>query len=46
LYLVNPSSVDLLFTDPTGIKLLAYAAASVLLGHFVIRWMVRKETAL
>jgi len=46
LYLVNPSSIDLLFTDPTGIKLLAYAAGSVLLGHFVIRWMVRKETAL
>jgi tight adherence protein B len=46
LYLANPQSVDLLFTDPTGIRLLAYAVGSVLLGHFVIRWMVRKETAL
>lgn len=46
LYLINPRSVDLLFTDPTGNKLLAYAAGSVLLGHFVIRWMIRRETAL
>ena len=46
LYMANPQSVDLLFRDPTGIKLLAYAAGSVLLGHFVIRWMIRKETAL
>ena len=32
LYLISPVTVDLLFTDPTGRKLLAYAAASVLLG--------------
>jgi tight adherence protein B len=46
LYAINPQSVDLLLYDPTGNKLLAYAAASVLVGHFVIRWMIRRETAL
>jgi tight adherence protein B len=46
LYWINPESVDLLFYDPTGNKLLAYAVASVLAGHFVIRWMIRRETAL
>jgi len=46
LYSINPQSVDLLFTDPTGNKLLAYAIASVLVGHFVIRWMIRRETTL
>jgi tight adherence protein B len=46
LYLLNPQSIDLLFTDPTGNVLLAYAIGSVLLGHFVIKWMIRKETAL
>ena len=46
LYAVNPSSIDLLFTDPTGQKLLAYAIGSVLIGQLVIRWMIRRETAL
>ena len=46
LYAANPHNVDLLFTDPTGNKLLAYAIASVLIGHFVISWMVRRETQL
>ncbi len=46
LYKANPASIDLLFYDPTGNMLLAYAAASVLLGHFVIRWMIRRETSL
>ncbi|MBR0900606.1 type II secretion system F family protein [Bradyrhizobium tropiciagri] len=46
LYWINPHSVDLLLTDPQGNVLLAYAACSVLLGHFVIRWMVRRETTL
>src|SRR5438309_6672480 len=36
LYLVNPQSIDLLFYDPTGNMLLAYAIASVVVGHFVI----------
>jgi tight adherence protein B len=46
LYTINPASVDLLLYDPTGNKFLAYAVASVLAGHFVIRWMIRRETAL
>lgn len=46
LYMINPQSIDLLFYDPAGNKLLAYAIASVLLGHFVIRWMIKRETAL
>jgi tight adherence protein B len=46
LYEINPQTVDLLFTDPTGRKLLAYAGTSVLVGTLVIRWMVRRNTAL
>jgi tight adherence protein B len=46
LYLLSPQSVDLLFRDPTGNTLLAYAVGSVLIGHFVIGWIIRRETAL
>jgi tight adherence protein B len=46
LYWINPETIDLLFYDPTGRKLLAYAAASVLIGIFVMRWMIRRDTAL
>src|SRR5215831_3582608 len=46
LYWMNPQSVDLLFYDPTGRMLLAYAIASVVIGSLVIRWMIRRETAL
>jgi tight adherence protein B len=46
LYLINPETVDLLFYDPTGRTLLAYAAASVVLGTLVIRWMIRRDTAI
>lgn len=46
MYWLSPEMIELLFTDPTGKRLLAYAAVSVVTGHFVIRWMVRKETAL
>jgi tight adherence protein B len=46
LYLANPQNVDLLFTDPVGNKLLAYAVGSVLVGALVISWMVRRETEL
>jgi tight adherence protein B len=44
--MINPVTVDLLIHDPTGNKLLAYAAASVIVGSLVIRWMVRRETEL
>jgi tight adherence protein B len=46
LYMVNPTTIDLLFRDPTGNVLLAYAAASVLIGSLIIRWMVKRETTL
>src|SRR3954470_14935578 len=46
LYLINPETVDLLFYDPTGRILLAYAVGSVIMGSLVIRWMIRRETAL
>jgi tight adherence protein B len=46
LYMTNPSSIDLLFSDPVGNKLLVYAIVSVLMGYFTIRWMVRRETSL
>ena len=46
LYCINPQTVDLLFYDPTGRKLLAYAVASVIIGSLVIRWMIRRDTAL
>ncbi|WP_294539703.1 type II secretion system F family protein [uncultured Rhodoblastus sp.] len=46
LYMVSPQMVDLLFTDPTGRKLLAYAGCSVLTGSLVMRWMVRRGTTL
>jgi tight adherence protein B len=46
LYKANPASIDLLFTDPTGNMLLAYAIGSVVIGHFVIRWMIQRETSI
>ncbi|WP_456738659.1 MULTISPECIES: type II secretion system F family protein [unclassified Bradyrhizobium] len=46
LYLAAPQSLDMLFYDSFGNKLLAYAVGSVLLGHFVIRWMIGRETAI
>src|SRR3954453_9831346 len=46
LYWISPHTVDLLLYDPTGNMLLAYAAASVVVGHLVIRWMIRRETGL
>lgn len=46
LYSISHEFIDLLFTDPTGKRLLAYVAASVLTGNLVIRWMIRRDTAL
>jgi tight adherence protein B len=46
LYWISPQSVDLLFHDPTGNVMLVYAIGSVLVGAFVISWIIRKETAL
>ncbi|MET3837949.1 type II secretion system F family protein [Bradyrhizobium sp. OAE829] len=44
LYLTSPQNITVLFTDPTGNTLLAYAVGSVVIGTLVIRWMVRRET--
>lgn len=46
MYLLSPRSIDMLFYDPVGNMLLAYAIGSVVLGHFVIRWMIHRETSL
>jgi len=46
LYYINPETVDLLFYDPTGRTLLAYAVASVIIGSLVIRWMIRRDTVI
>jgi tight adherence protein B len=46
LYAINPRLEDLLFSDPTGRNLLAYAITSVITGTLVIRWMVRRNTTL
>jgi tight adherence protein B len=45
-YIINPQVIDLLFIDPIGRKLLVYAVASVLIGTLMIRWMIRRDTAL
>lgn len=46
IYSLSPETIDVLFRDPIGNKMLAYAATSVIIGHFVIRWMIRRDTAL
>jgi tight adherence protein B len=46
LYWISPQSVDMLFQDPTGNMLLAYAVASVLVGTLMMSWMIRRETTL
>jgi tight adherence protein B len=46
MYLLNPRMTTLLFTDPTGRVMLAYAVTSVILGALVIQWMIRRGTTL
>jgi tight adherence protein B len=46
IYSLSPETIDVLFHDPIGNKMLAYAITSVIIGHFVIRWMIRRDTAL
>jgi tight adherence protein B len=46
MYLLNPRMTTLLFTDPTGRMMLAYAVTSVTLGALVIQWMIRRGTTL
>ncbi|QOZ26347.1 type II secretion system F family protein [Bradyrhizobium sp. CCBAU 51753] len=46
IYSLNAEMIDVLFYDPFGNSMLAYAVTSVIIGHFVIRWMIRRDTAL
>ena len=46
LYLISPNSIDMLFINPTGRLLLAYAGTSILTGVLVIRWMIKRETSI
>ncbi|MBH5369047.1 type II secretion system F family protein [Bradyrhizobium glycinis] len=46
IYKLSPQSIEPLFQDPIGNNMLAYAVVSVLIGHFVIRWLIRRETTL
>ncbi|MFB6452390.1 type II secretion system F family protein [Bradyrhizobium tunisiense] len=46
IYKLSPQSIEPLFHDPIGNNMLAYAVISVLTGHFVIRWLIRRETTL
>ncbi|WP_025031907.1 type II secretion system F family protein [Bradyrhizobium sp. DOA9] len=46
IYKMSPQSIEPLFLDPIGNNMLAYAVVSVLTGHFVIRWLIRRETTL
>lgn len=46
LYMSNPESVQVLFTDPRGRLLLAYAAVSIVCGMFAMRWLIRRETTI
>jgi tight adherence protein B len=46
VYLTNRPMLDVLFNDPFGKKLLAFSAVTVLVGTLVIRWMIRRDTAL
>jgi tight adherence protein B len=45
LYLLNPTYISLLFTDPTGHKLLGSAIVSLCLGLIVIRSIIRSALA-
>jgi tight adherence protein B len=41
---MRPGYLDMLFTDPRGINLLAMAVGMLLFGMFVIRTMIRRST--
>ena len=41
--LLNPEYIGILFTDPTGRKILAGAIGMLLLGISVMRWLIKKS---
>jgi tight adherence protein B len=46
LYWVSPQTVEILFSDEIGRKLLAYAVASTISGTLVIQRLIRRGTTL
>ncbi len=45
LYLLNPTYVSILFTDPTGQKILGVAAVMLGIGAFIMRAIIEKSLA-
>jgi tight adherence protein B len=45
LYLLNPSYVSILFTDPSGQMILACAAVMLSIGAFIMRAIIEKALA-
>lgn len=42
---VNPGYLDLLFTDPRGIRLLSYGIVFMVLGILTMRWMIKNAVS-
>jgi len=45
LAFVNPGYLDLLFTDPRGIRLLSYGIVFMVLGILTMRWMINNAVS-
>ncbi len=45
LAIVRPGYMDLLFEDPRGIKIIAYAVGSMLAGILTMRWMIQNAVS-
>lgn len=45
LAIVRPGYLDLLFEDPRGIKVIAYAVASLVAGILTMRWMIQNAVS-
>lgn len=45
LAIVRPGYLDLLFEDPRGVKVIAYAVASLVAGIFTMRWMIQNAVS-
>lgn len=45
LAIVRPGYLDLLFEDPRGVKVIAYAVASLVAGILTMRWMIQNAVS-
>lgn len=45
LAIVNPGYLDLLFTDPRGVKLLSFGVVFMVLGVLTMRWMINNAVS-